>query len=142
MTDPAPPAGGPPRSGSIEAHRRAYEEGRGLLGYRSACGFTTATWGLRCPACGRADLGEVELPHHGRIVAYSVQHVPSDEFLNDAPYAYVIVELDGGPRVSGWIPTARRTSDLAVGSAVRWVPSYKAGVHFELETAPSPPGGA
>ena len=69
----------------------------------------------------------------------SVQTVPSDEFLNDAPYAYVIVELDEGGRITGWMPSVRSDRDLGIGDRVRWVASYKAGVVFEREATPTDP---
>ncbi len=65
--------------------------------------------------------------------------MPSDEFLNDAPYAYVVVELDEGGRITGWMESVRAETDLALGDVVHWVPSYKAGVHFEKEAAGTPP---
>ena len=115
---------------SIADYRVAYEEGQRLRGFRSGCGFVTATWGLLCPQCGKRDLREADLDGRGWIVAYSVQNVPSDEFLNDAPYAYVVVELVGGGRLTGWIDGIARESELAIGEEVEWVTSYKPGVHF------------
>lgn len=127
MTDPA-------SSHSIAEFRHGYEEERRLRGFRSrGCGFVTATWGLLCPRCGARDLEDVDLPGTGTVVAGTVQNVPSDEFVNDAPYAYVIVELDGGGRVTGWMPEVRRPEDLVLGTRVRWAPSYRAGVIFERE---------
>ena len=126
---------------SIDEYRAAYEDGSRLRGFRSACGFVTATWGLRCPKCGAADLTEVDLPSRGAVAALSIQHVPSDEFLNDAPYAYVIVDLDGGGRISGWVPSVASEEDLPIGTRLRWVPSYRPGVHFEREM-PEAPGAA
>lgn len=55
--------------------------------------------------------------------------------MNDAPYAYVVVELDGGGRVTGWMPSVRSDSDLVLGERVRFVPSYKPGVQFAKEAA-------
>jgi uncharacterized OB-fold protein len=63
-----------------------------------------------------------------------VQNVPADEFVNDAPYAYVLVDLDEGGRVSGWMPSVKSVGDLAIGDRVRWVSSYKPGVQFEKDT--------
>lgn len=125
----------PARSHSISEFRSAYEEGLELKGFRSACGFVTATWGLLCPSCGQRDLVEARLSGRGRVVAFTVQHVPSDEFLNDAPYAYVVVELDEGGRLTGWMASVKSDSDLALGDRVEWVPSYKPGVHFEKRSA-------
>jgi uncharacterized OB-fold protein len=128
----------PTASHSIEEYRRGYEEERRLRGFRSSCGFTTATWGLVCPQCGQRDLRETELVGRGRVAAYSIQYVPSDEFLNDAPYAYVVVELVDGGRLTGWIAGVRSEDGLAIGDPVHFVESYKPGVHFERD-APSKP---
>ena len=70
-------------------------------------------------------------------MAASIQTVPSDEFLNDAPYAYVVVELDEGGRLSGWVESVRTADELTIGDRVHWVSSYKPGVHFEKD----PPAG-
>ena len=129
MGEPAPPH-------SVEAFRRGYEEESRLLGFRSGCGFSTATWVLVCPRCGARDLTEVELAGTGRLVAFTVQTVPSDEFLNEAPYAYVVVDLDGGGRVTGWMAGVAAESELSVGEAVRFAPSYKPGVQFVRAAAP------
>lgn len=118
---------------TIEEFRHGYEQEHRLRGFRSTCGFITATWGLACPACGRRDLAEVDLAPTGRVAAFSVQTVPSDEFLNDVPYAYVVVDLDGGGRVTGWMPTVRTEGGLALGDHVRFVPGYRPGVQFEKE---------
>ncbi len=67
--------------------------------------------------------------------------MPSDEFLNDAPYAYVVVELEEGGRLTGWMESVRSEEDLHLGDRVRWVPSYKPGVQFEKEAAAEPPAG-
>jgi uncharacterized OB-fold protein len=115
---------------SIADFRHGYEEEGRLRGFRSACGFATATWDLVCPRCGLRDLAEADLGKTGQLVAFTVQTVPSDEFLNDAPYAYVLVDLDGGARVTGWIPGVAAESELVVGEPVRFVPSYKPGVQF------------
>ncbi len=90
----------------------------------------TATWGLACSRCGRAGLEERALSDRGRVVAFTVLNVPGEEFLNEAPYAYVVVELEGGGRVTGWMPTVRSEADLSIGEAVRFVPGYKPGVQF------------
>ena len=119
---------------TIAAFRHAYEEENRLLGFRSACGFVTATWGLVCPKCGQRDLTDTELSRSGKILAFSVQTVPSDEFLNEAPYAYVVVELDGGGRVTGWIPAIAKESELSLGERVEFVSSYKPGVQFRRAT--------
>ena len=130
-TEPLPSA-----SHSVRDFVHGYEEESRLRGFRSKCGFTTATWSLRCPHCGANDLAEAALSGRGRIAAYSVQTVPSEEFLNEAPYAYVVVELDEGGRIAGWMPTVRSEADLRIGEKVHYLPSYKPGVQFAKDSGP------
>jgi uncharacterized OB-fold protein len=120
-----------PSGHTIAEFRQGYEEKHRLRGYRStSCGFVTATWGLVCPNCHRPDLSEVDLSGEGTIEAFTVQHVPSDEFLNDVPYAYVVVALKEGGRVTGWVEKVEDDHALGIGETVHWVESYKPGVHF------------
>jgi len=122
---------------SIGEFVRGYEEEGRLRGFRCpSCGLVTATWGLACSRCGRAGLEEAELAKTGRVVAFTVLTVPGDEFLNDAPYAYAVVELDGGGRITGWIPGVGSESELSIGERVQFRPSYKPGVQFERVTSP------
>ena len=125
---------------SIAEFIHSYEEGERLRGFRSAsCGFTSATWGLVCPRCGKADFAEVDLSGRGKVASFSVQHVPSDDYVNEAPYAYVVVELDEGGRITGWMPTVKEESDLRLGDRVHWASSYKPGVQFVKDGPPSSP---
>ena len=123
-------------SHGVGEYVRGYEAEQRLRGFRcSACGFTTATWGLACSRCGAAGLIDADLPLTGSIVAYTLIEVPTEEMINDAPYAYVLVELDGGARISGWMPSVRRTEEIAVGERVRFRPGYRPGVQFERANA-------
>jgi uncharacterized protein len=135
MSAAAPPE--PAAAHTIDEFKHGYEEEHRLRGFRSACGFVTVTWGLVCPRCGQKDLTELEVSGRGRVAAFTVQTVPSDQFVNEAPYAYVLVELDEGGRLSGWMPAVRSVGELAIGDRVHWVASYKPGVQFEKETPPS-----
>jgi len=126
---------------SIDDFVKGYEEAGKLRGFRCPnCGLVTATWGLACSRCGRPDLEEAELSPRGCIIACTILHVPGNEFLNDAPYAYVVVELDGGGRITGWMPTVRAETDLKIGERVRFNPSYRPGVQFIKESEVPPSG--
>jgi uncharacterized OB-fold protein len=125
----------------VQEFVHGYEEERRLRGFHCPnCGLLTATWSLACPRCGKADLEEHLLADRGSVVAFTVLSVPGDEFLNDAPYAYVVVELDGGGRITGWMPSVRSEADLAIGTRVRFAPSYKPGVQFVKDADPAAPG--
>ena len=135
-TDPLPSA-----AHTVQEFVHGYEEEHRLRGFQCRnCGLRTATWTLACPRCGTPDLEETTLSDRGSVVAFTVLTVPGDEFLNDAPYAYVVVELDGGGRVTGWMPSVKSDADLAIGTRVRFSPSYKPGVQFVKE-ADSPSTG-
>jgi uncharacterized OB-fold protein len=123
---------------SIREFEQGYEEQGRLLGYRSQCGFVTATWGLVCPRCGLRDLAEAPLAGEGTIAAFTVQTVPSEEFLNDAPYAYVAVDLPEGGRITGWMAGVRTENELAIGEPVHFVPGYRRGIQFERGVGGSP----
>ncbi len=111
---------------------RGYESERALRGFRCpSCGSVTATWGLACSRCGARPLVEQRLSDQGALVAGTIVTVPGDELVNDAPYAYVLVALDGGGVVSGWIPSVRSEDEIAPGTRVRFAPGYRAGVQFE-----------
>jgi uncharacterized protein len=116
---------------TIAAFIKGYEEEHALKGFKCPrCGLITATWGLLCPRCGSERREEVALSGRGRVAAYTILSVPGDDFLNDAPYAYVVVELEEGGRVTGWMPSVRQDADLAIGDPVHFVPGYKPGVQF------------
>jgi uncharacterized OB-fold protein len=126
---------------TIDEFIQGYEESGKLRGFRCpGCGLITATWGLACSRCGTADLVETELSSRGKVTAFTILHVPGDQFLNEAPYAYVVVELDGGGRVTGWMPSVRTENELTIGERVRFTSSYKPGVQFVKESDPTPSG--
>jgi len=126
---------------TIEDWVKGYESDGKLRGFRcGACQLVLATWGLACPRCGSPGLEEQELSGKGAVVAFTILTVPGDEFLNEAPYAYVVVELDGGGRITGWMPSVRQESDLALGERVHFAPSYRPGVQFSKDSD-APAGG-
>lgn len=73
-----------------------------------------------------------EFAREGRVTTYTIQIVAPEAFLNEVPFAWVLVELDdGGPTISGWIPFVTRPEELQVGQRVRFTPTYKPGIMFE-----------
>lgn len=109
----------------------AIEEGK-MTGFSCAkCGRKGITFAVACPACGSADLQPFTFSGNGRIRAFTILTVPSEQFVNDAPYTYIVVDLDEGCGVSGWMPDIRSKNDVAVGDRVRFTRSYKRGIVFE-----------
>lgn len=119
---------------SVGEFYKGYEEDGKLRGYACACGYKTLTYILQCPRCGsKKDVSETAFKGTGEVIAYSLQNVPADEFVNDAPYAYALVRLEEGTVVSGWLPSAKRPEDLKIGDKVHWTKSYKIGMVFEKD---------
>lgn len=100
--------------------------------------------GFHCPACNKDSItprarcecgGPLETKEFGTtgtIDTYTIQRIASEQFLNDVPFAWVIVRLDdGGPRVTGWIPYISRKDEISIGDKVRLTTSYKPGFMFE-----------
>ena len=102
-----------------------------LTGFRCTNGHTWITPVRRCPTCSSKEIAAVELPHDGTIVTFTIQNVAAEEFINETPFAFAIVELSDGTRVTGWVPYVASDRDLAIGDKVRYEPTYKPGIMFE-----------
>ncbi|WP_254764239.1 Zn-ribbon domain-containing OB-fold protein [Natrinema marinum] len=55
-----------------------------------------------CPDCGSTDLEELALPEAGEIQTFTVTHVPTPAFEEDAPYATAIADF-GPVRITGQV---------------------------------------
>jgi uncharacterized protein len=116
---------------SLKEQREAMRDGR-LVGFHcKGCRLDRVGPMARCPRCRGTDIGTREFSRTGRVVGYTIQSVASEQFLNEAPFAFALVQLDDGPAISGWIPWIAKPKDLEVGQRVEYVPSYKPGLQFE-----------
>ena len=117
----------------IFRQRQAVKEGK-LLGLKcSDCGHIHTIPTVFCDKCQSSNLEYVELPTTGKILTYTVlPMVVPERFAEEAPYAWAIIELDDGSKVSGWIPYVRTGEELKVGQRVKMVRAgYKPGIVFE-----------
>ncbi len=87
-----------------------------------------------CEKCGNNKLTNKEIGNVGKVITYTIQTVAPDPFVNEVPYAWVIVELDNNVRITGWIPFVSSREDLKIGDKVKLVKSYKPGMVFEKIT--------
>ena len=94
------------------------------------CKRTTVSPMYRC-TCGGEDIKLKELPSEGTVESYNIQRVSAEEWINEVPYAWAVVKLQDGTRVSGWIGYITDPKELPVGSKVKYVASYKPGLQFE-----------
>ncbi|WP_434522171.1 Zn-ribbon domain-containing OB-fold protein [Halorubrum sp. AS12] len=63
-----------------------------------------------CPECGSTELSREPLREVGTVETYSVVHVPSPRFADDAPYATAVVDF-GPTRLTGIVRDGDRGSD-------------------------------
>jgi uncharacterized OB-fold protein len=103
-----------------------------LLGFQCVqCERTQATPFVRCLQCGGEDVRAKELPTTGTVETFTIQRVAAEEFINDVPFAWAVIKLADGTRVSGWIGYVSEPKDLPVGARVTYVPGYHVGLQFE-----------
>jgi uncharacterized protein len=103
-----------------------------LEGYKcKKCGHKQIDILEFCPVCHSPDLQKVEFSTEGIVVTYTIQLVAPEQFMNEVPYAWAVIQLDEGPRITGWIPFISKPSDLPVGQRVAFKKSYLPGIVFE-----------
>jgi len=79
-----------------------------LMGLRCGrCKKVTAPPRSVCAHCASSDLSWTELPSGGRLVTYTVIHLPPAHFQGVAPYAIGIVEFGEGVRLPGMIKNVK-----------------------------------
>ena len=66
---------------------------------RCECGRVSYPPRAVCPGCRATDAEIIKLSHSGRVVTYTIVHVPPDDFLMEAPYALAVVETPEGARM-------------------------------------------
>ncbi|HWG90399.1 MAG TPA: OB-fold domain-containing protein [Candidatus Thermoplasmatota archaeon] len=116
---------------TMEDAKQARKDGK-LMGWKCAqCGHTQATPMFICSKDMGRKIETVELPGEGEIVDFTVQKISSEDFINDVPFAFVLVKLTNGVHISGWVPDIARDRDLPLGTKVRYTPSYRPGIMFE-----------
>lgn len=73
-----------------------------------------------CPECKSEKFKPHKLSEKGKILTYSVIHVPPKEFAGQSPYLIAIIELDDGVRLTTQIVDTN-PDEVAIGEPVRIV---------------------
>lgn len=120
-----------PQSMTIKQFEEGVHDGK-IRGYRCRnCGLQRIDILEFCPNCHKAELEEVEFSDKGSVLTYTIQFVAPEQFMNEVPYAWAIIQLDDGPKITGWIPFISKPSNLPVGQRVVFKRSYLPGIVFE-----------
>ncbi|MFQ6110734.1 MAG: Zn-ribbon domain-containing OB-fold protein [Nitrospinota bacterium] len=95
----------------------------------SQCGYTTIQRKFLCPACGNSDFNPMELAGRGTLYSFTRVHVGTELFKDKTPYLLAIVELEGGPRVTGRV-LEPEGGEPRVGQAVELIERGPEGFVF------------
>jgi len=74
-----------------------------------------------CPFCRR--MGKLEpykLKRQGKVISYTVIHVPAEGFEDQVPYVLAIIELEDGPRLTAQV-TDCNSDEIKIGDEVEIV---------------------
>jgi len=84
----------------------------------SKCGIKFFPPRLICPECKNRELEKTKIAETGKIITYTIIRVPPHQFVDQAPYAVGIVELDDGAKLTAQIVDCD-FEDLKIGQKVR-----------------------
>jgi len=73
---------------------------------------------LICPECGNQELEKTKLSDQGKVLSYTIIRVPPQQFVDQAPYAMAIVELDDGVNVMAQLVDCS-FDEIKIGMKVR-----------------------
>jgi len=86
-----------------------------------------------CSKCQSQDFEVVEVEGKGRVATYTIQNVAPVEYEKYAPYAWVVVRLDAGFNVSGFLPGISSPGDVPINARVRIVGHDEKGILLEMD---------
>jgi uncharacterized OB-fold protein len=73
---------------------------------------------LICSECKKRELEPTKLAEKGRVLTFTIIRVPPHQFVDQAPYAVGIVELDDGVKLTGQIVDCE-FEDIKIGQRVK-----------------------
>jgi len=82
------------------------------------CGLVFFPPRLICPQCQNRKFEETRLAEKGKVLTFTIIRVPPQQFVDQAPYAVGIVELDDGVKLTGQIVDCD-FEDLKIGKRVK-----------------------
>ena len=83
-----------------------------------SCGIVFFPPRLICSECKNREFEKTRLAEKGKILTYTIIRVPPRQFVDQAPYAVGIVELDDGVKLTGQIVDCD-FEDLEIGKRVK-----------------------
>ena len=84
----------------------------------SSCGKIFFPPRLICNVCQSKNLEKTKLAETGKVLTYTIIRVPPHQFVDQAPYAVGIVELDDGVKIMGQVVDCD-FEDIKIGMKVK-----------------------
>lgn len=98
----------------------------------SRCGLVQLSTVRFCSGCGSAAFEGVLMDGSGTVATYTIITVPPAGFEKYAPYAWVVLKLNGSDlRVSGFMAGVQSPRDLPIGARARVTGFDERGVILE-----------
>lgn len=105
-----------------------------VLAYKcKKCGNMQLATTVFCSKCNSHDLEVVEVRGKGKIVTYTIQNIAPLEYEKYAPYAWAVVELDAGFKISGFLPEVNSPKNLPINARVKIVDYDERGILLERD---------
>jgi hypothetical protein len=82
------------------------------------CGYLAFPPRLICPQCQNREFETIRLKDEGRIISYTIIRVPPEPFVDQAPYAIGIIELDDKVKIMAQIVDCD-FEEITIGNSVR-----------------------
>ncbi len=94
--------------------------GKILVRKCTKCGYLHLATTYFCQNCGNKGFENVSLEGKGSVATYTIITVPPAGYEKYAPYAWVVIKLDGvNLRISGFMQNIKAPSDLPLGTKVK-----------------------
>ena len=109
------------------------KDGKVLAHKCKKCGNMQLATIVFCDKCYSHDFEVVEVEGKGKVVTYTIQNVAPVEYEKYAPYAWVVVRLDAGFNVSGFLQSVSSPKDLPINSRIKIVGYDERGMLLEKD---------
>ena len=94
-----------------------------LMGSKcTKCGYQTFPPRADCPECMHGEFEFVEYSGKGKVWTHTRIEAAPTGFENDVPFTVVVVELEGGGRLLGWLGDTIKHDDLKIDQDIQVVP--------------------
>lgn len=105
-----------------------------VLAYKcKKCGNLQLATTIFCNKCSSQDLETVEVEGKGKIITYTIQNIAPEEYEKFKPYAWVVVKLDIGFNISGFLPGINSPKNLTINARVKIVDYDERGIILSLD---------